>query len=70
MNFDACELGRNAGLFPDMVQVGNEITNGLLWPNGKKPDYDAIARLVNAGIRGARAVDADYSDYAAFRPWG
>ncbi len=45
--------------FPDMVQVGNELTNGLLWPNGKKPNYDNIARFVNAGIRGVRAVSKD-----------
>lgn len=42
---------------PTMVQVGNELTNGLLWPTGKKPNFDAIARYVNAGIRGVRAVD-------------
>lgn len=47
------------GLFPDMVQIGNEITNGLLWPDGKKPAYDKITRFVNAGIRGVRAVDGD-----------
>ncbi len=50
---------KEKGLFPDMIQVGNEITNGLLWPNGKKPAYDELARFVNAGIRGVRAVDGD-----------
>lgn len=39
---------------PDMVQVGNEITNGLLWPFGKKPEYDNIAEFVSAGIRAVR----------------
>ena len=28
------ELSRN-GVMPDMVQIGNEITNGFLWPDGK-----------------------------------
>lgn len=42
-----------------MVQVGNELSNGLLWPEGKVPNYDNIAKFVNAGIRGVRAVDAD-----------
>lgn len=37
-----------------MVQVGNELTCGLLWPEGKTPHYDNIARFVNAGIRGVR----------------
>lgn len=46
-------------VFPDMVQVGNELTNGLLWPNGKKPNYENIAKFINAGIRGVRAVSKD-----------
>lgn len=45
------------GAAPNLVQVGNELTNGLLWPTGKKPNFDNIARYINAGIRGVRAVD-------------
>lgn len=37
-----------------MVQVGNELSNGLLWPEGKVPNYDQIARFVSAGIRAVR----------------
>lgn len=48
---------RDAGVLPDMVQVGNELSNGLLWPEGKVPEYDNIAMFVNAGIRGVRKVD-------------
>jgi arabinogalactan endo-1,4-beta-galactosidase len=45
-----------AGLMPDMVQVGNEITNGMLWPDGKLPaNWNNFADLVKAGIRGVRA---------------
>lgn len=44
-------------ILPDMVQVGNEITNGFLWPEGEKPNYDMMAKLINAGIRGVRGVD-------------
>lgn len=43
-------------LLPDMVQVGNELTNGLLWPYGRKPEYDNIARFVSAGIRAVREI--------------
>lgn len=46
-------------IMPTMIQVGNELSNGLLWPFGKAPDYKMIARFVNAGIRGVRAVTAD-----------
>lgn len=46
-------------LLPDMVQVGNEVTNGLLWPYGKAGEYDNIARFINAGIRGVREISQD-----------
>lgn len=47
-------------LLPDMVQIGNEIRSGLLFPEGELPDYAGMVKLVNAGIRGAREVaDAD-----------
>ncbi|MCM1308333.1 MAG: glycosyl hydrolase 53 family protein [Butyrivibrio sp.] len=48
-------LGR-AGAAPDMIQIGNEMTNGLMWPCGRVPEYDNIARFVGAGIRAARKV--------------
>ena len=28
-----------AGVMPEMVQIGNEISNGMLWPDGKLPDW-------------------------------
>ncbi len=38
---------------PDMVQVGNEIIGGMLWPDGKLPDHwDNFADLLKAAIRG------------------
>ncbi|NLH17985.1 MAG: arabinogalactan endo-1,4-beta-galactosidase [Phycisphaerae bacterium] len=44
---------RKAGVLPDMVQIGNEISNGMLWPDGKLPDnWDNLTDLVKAGIRG------------------
>lgn len=53
-----CRL-REENVFPSMVQIGNEITNGLLWPEGGKPEYDNIARFVNAGIRAVKEVDRE-----------
>ena len=44
---------------PTLVQVGNELTNGLLWPTGQKPNFDNIARYINAGIRAVKAVCSD-----------
>ncbi|PTX91423.1 glycosyl hydrolase 53 family protein [Opitutus sp. ER46] len=47
---------REAGAMPDMVQIGNEITPGMLWPHGKLPEqWDAFAGFVKAGIAGVRA---------------
>lgn len=48
----------DAGVDITMVQVGNELSNGLLWPEGKVPNYDNIATFVNAGIRAVRKADA------------
>lgn len=42
------------GVRPEMVAVGNEVTNGLLWPWGKAPDFSGIVRFINAGIRAVR----------------
>jgi arabinogalactan endo-1,4-beta-galactosidase len=45
-----------AGVRPEMVQIGNEISNGMLWPDGKLPgNWDNFVDLVKAGIRGVAA---------------
>ncbi len=49
----------DAGVNVTMIQVGNELSNGLLWPEGQVPNYDNIARFVSAGIRACREVKAD-----------
>jgi arabinogalactan endo-1,4-beta-galactosidase len=47
---------RQAGVLPDMVQPGNEIIHGMLWPDGKLPDnWDNFAELMKAGINGVDA---------------
>ncbi len=57
---DTIAAFRDANALPDMVQVGNEITPGMLWPDGRLPDHwDNFADLVKAGIRG---VDAGRGD--------
>ncbi len=57
---DTITAFRNAGVLPDMVQVGNEVSNGMLWPGGKLPgNWDNFAQLLQAGIRGVSAGSAD-----------
>jgi arabinogalactan endo-1,4-beta-galactosidase len=47
---------RDAGVLPDMVQIGNEITNGMLWPDARLPaNWDNFADLLKAGIAGVEA---------------
>ncbi|MFC7677434.1 arabinogalactan endo-beta-1,4-galactanase [Paenibacillus sp. GCM10028914] len=48
---------------PDMVQVGNEITNGMLWEEGRvdgehntPEQWEKLTALIAAGVRGVRAV--------------
>ena len=54
---DVLSSMREAGVSPDMTAVGNEVTNGLLWPFGRKPEFDNIALFISAGVRACRAFD-------------
>jgi beta-galactosidase len=45
------------GTLPDMVQIGNEINHGLLWPEGHISNLDQLAGLLQAGVEGTEAVD-------------
>lgn len=60
---DTMELFKKEGVNVTMVQVGNELSNGLLWPEGRLDvdggvfEYDNIARFVSAGIRAVRKSD-------------
>lgn len=48
------------GVCPDMVQVGNEIDNGMLWPQGKIEDtYEPFAVLLRCASAGVRAANPD-----------
>jgi arabinogalactan endo-1,4-beta-galactosidase len=51
---------RQASAMPDMVQLGNEVTAGMLWPDGKLPDnWDNFGDLIKAGSRGVEAGAGD-----------
>ena len=45
------------GTPPALVQVGNEINNGMLWPIGSDSDFAQLAGLLKAGIAGVHAAD-------------
>lgn len=50
----------NEGVLPELVQVGNEINNGMVWPQGKLwreggvANWDNLTTLIKAGIRGVK----------------
>jgi arabinogalactan endo-1,4-beta-galactosidase len=50
---------RKANALPDMVTIGNEINNGILWPigqlNGTSAQWEALAGLLNSAIAGVDA---------------
>jgi len=57
---------RDNHALPDMVQVGNEVTAGILWPQGKVLDappateaeqWARFSRLLNAGSKAVREFD-------------
>jgi arabinogalactan endo-1,4-beta-galactosidase len=52
-----------AGVYPEMVQVGNEITPGFLWPNGRISENEqGFIDLLRAAVNGVHAsVDATSS---------
>ncbi len=54
--FSVMTVLKESGLLPGMVAVGNELSCGLLWPTGKYPNFNNIARYVSAAIRAARQV--------------
>jgi arabinogalactan endo-1,4-beta-galactosidase len=57
---DVISALRAAGATPDMVQVGNEVIGGMLWPDGKLPrNWSNFADLLKAGIRGVKAGAGD-----------
>lgn len=54
---------KKQGTLPDMVQVGNEITNGMIWGEGRvdgeyntSAQWEKLGQLIHAGIRGVHAA--------------
>jgi beta-galactosidase len=48
---------KEQGTLPDMVQIGNEINHGMVWPEGHISHPDSLAGLIKAGIEGVKEVD-------------
>ena len=48
---------RDADLLPAICAVGNEVSNGVLWPLGRVPHWENLTRFLSAGIRAVRETD-------------
>lgn len=57
--YDVCRSLAAQGAPPDMVQVGNEINSGLLWPDGDYNHFDNMAALLKAGYRAVKDCSSD-----------
>jgi arabinogalactan endo-1,4-beta-galactosidase len=57
---DVVAAFREADAAPDMVQIGNEVISGMLWPDGRLPGrWDQFADVVKAGVRGVEEGSGD-----------
>lgn len=48
---------KDQGTTPDMVQIGNEINHGMIWPEGHIGNLNNLVQLIQAGIDGVLSVD-------------
>ena len=68
---DTLKSFHNAGIMPDIVQIGNETTSGILWNTGKlnftgsqsaqNASWAAYGGLLNAGIAGVRQIQSQFN---------
>ncbi len=52
--YDVCNSLVAQGTPPDMIQVGNEINAGMLWPDGDYNHFDNLAELLKAGYQAVK----------------
>lgn len=56
--FDICSSLAAQGTPADMVQIGNEINAGILWPDGDYNHFDNLAALLKSGHQAAKDAHA------------
>lgn len=75
---------KKEGVYPDMVQIGNELNSGMLWPYGKSwgedgYEFDRLATFLSSGVKAVRDTQsteipvmlhlADGGDTSLFQWW-
>jgi arabinogalactan endo-1,4-beta-galactosidase len=74
-NSNSIAAFRAAGAMPDYVQVGNEITGGMLWPYGEigspSNNWSQLAGLMNAAVQESKPLGRyfDAKDHRAYFYW-
>lgn len=48
---------KEQGTVPEMVQIGNEINHGMVWPDGAIANIDNLAKLIYEGERAVKEVN-------------
>jgi arabinogalactan endo-1,4-beta-galactosidase len=55
---DVLKCLKARGVTPEWVQIGNEIHDGMLWPDGRASTHPQnLAELINEGYQATKAVD-------------
>ena len=55
--YDVLNALKVAGVTPEWVQVGNEIPSGMLWPEGKIPNWSQMGAFLNKGYEATKTIN-------------
>lgn len=81
---DVLNKMKSQGLYPDMIQIGNELNSGLLWPYGKSwggdgQEFIRLATFLKSGVKAVKDTQnsdipimlhlADGGDKSVFQWW-
>ncbi|TCC90314.1 arabinogalactan endo-1,4-beta-galactosidase [Pedobacter frigiditerrae] len=76
--FDLMNALKSKGIYPEWVQVGNEIPSGMVYPEGSTDNWPQLAALINKGYDAIKAVSPNSkvilhidqgNDNGRFRYW-
>jgi len=56
--YEVLDTLKSIGATPEWAQIGNEISGGMLWPDGSSNNWPQLAQLLNNGYDAAKAVDS------------
>lgn len=56
--YDVLNELKLAGVTPEWVQIGNEISTGMLWPDGSTSNWSQLAQLLNKGYDATKTIDS------------